>query len=56
MDAMEIKRCPHCVGGLAAVDLHEADDFDNPDPAVVCVRCDYRPAAGHGLYLPISWT
>ena len=53
---MEIRRCPHCVGGLAAIDLLHADDFEDDSPAVICVRCDYRPLPGDGMYVPLSWT
>ena len=53
---MDIRRCPHCVGRLAALTLDEVDGFGVPGPAVVCHRCDgSEPAEGVPLFVPHDW-
>jgi hypothetical protein len=55
MYALERKRCPHCVGGLAAVPLDHADEFAVRGPVVVCERCDSAPHAAESVHLPDDW-
>jgi len=55
MGAMEIKRCPHCVGRLTAVPLDEMDGFDAPGPVVTCHRCDSDPRGEERLFVPDNW-
>jgi hypothetical protein len=55
MYALEPKRCPHCIGGLAAVQLDHAEEFDLRGPVVVCARCDSAPHADERLHVPDDW-
>lgn len=55
MSAIDIKRCPHCVGRLAAFPLDKLDGFDTPGPAVVCHRCDSGPNDQEPLFVPHGW-
>jgi hypothetical protein len=55
MGAMDIKRCPHCVGRLSALPLDELDGFDAPGPAVYCDRCDSIPNEEEPLFVPHGW-
>jgi hypothetical protein len=55
MGAIEIKRCPHCVGRLAAFPLDAVDGFDAPGLVVICDRCDSGPRGEEPLFLPHNW-
>jgi hypothetical protein len=55
MGAMDIKRCPHCVGRLRAMPLDELDGFEVRAPVVTCDRCDSDPNDGESLLVPDAW-
>jgi hypothetical protein len=40
MYELDIKRCPHCVGGLATVAIDDRECFETPGSALLCSRCD----------------
>jgi hypothetical protein len=54
--SLDIKRCQHCVGYLAAVPLDEGDGFEVQGPAVVCTYCDGPPRWEHAVFVPRRWT
>jgi hypothetical protein len=54
--SLDIKRCQHCVGFLAAVPLHEEDGFAVQGPAVLCTCCDGPPRWDLALFVPSRWT
>jgi hypothetical protein len=56
MYSLDIKRCCHCVGFLAAISLFEDDGFEAPGPAVICTSCDGPPHWEHALFVPRRWT
>jgi hypothetical protein len=53
--SLDIKRCRHCVGYLAAVRLDEDDLFEAAGPAVLCTYCDGLPHWEHALFVPRRW-
>lgn len=56
MGAMDIRRCPHCVGRLAALTLDPVDGFDASGPAVICHRCDCSdPVDEAPVFVPHDW-
>ena len=54
--SLDIKRCAHCVGYLAAVPLVEEDGFEVQGPAIVCTYCDGPPRWEHAMFVPLRWT
>jgi hypothetical protein len=54
MGAIELKRCPHCVGFLSAVPVDETH-FAAPGPALVCERCDAGGIVADALSVPPAW-
>jgi hypothetical protein len=53
--SLDIKRCPHCVGYLAAIRLEDDDEFAARAPAVLCTYCDGLPHWDHALFVPRPW-
>src|SRR3981081_2853512 len=55
MYALAPRRCPHCVGVLAALQVGHADEFHVRGPVVVCARCDGVPGTDETLRVSEDW-
>ena len=55
MYALAPRRCPHCVGVLAALQVEHADEFHVRGPVVVCARCDGVPGTDETLRVSEDW-
>jgi hypothetical protein len=54
MNALDLKRCRHCVRPLATIQIEDHDGFDRPGPVLVCHRCDRLPHPEDAVFVPYS--
>ncbi|MCW2999870.1 MAG: hypothetical protein JWN65_3419 [Solirubrobacterales bacterium] len=52
MDALDLKRCSHCICPVTTISVEPADDFALQGPVLVCYRCDRRPHPEDALFVP----
>jgi hypothetical protein len=55
MDALDIKRCRHCVSPTATVQIEPHDHFAQLGPALLCFRCDRLPHPEDATFVPGDW-
>ncbi len=55
MFALDLKRCPHCIGRLTAFQLDEPAGKALGSPVVICDRCDGVPIEDEPLFPPHGW-
>jgi hypothetical protein len=52
MDALDLKRCSHCICPIATIAVEETDGFTRQAPVLVCYRCDRLPHPEDALFVP----
>jgi hypothetical protein len=55
MDAMDLKRCTHCVSPVSTITPEEGDGFAQPGPVCICLRCDRLPHPEDATFVPDGW-
>jgi hypothetical protein len=55
MDAMDLKRCMHCVSPVSTITLDPDDGFAHPGAACICLRCDRLPHPEESTFVPDGW-
>jgi hypothetical protein len=55
MDALDVKRCRHCVSPTATIQIEDERGFSLQDPVHICYRCDRLPHPEDAAFVPPLW-